>query len=72
MCTHACLNYTDLYFQCQDKISEVLDKWDAIDDEVWAKVIVLKRNRRVRKAYAKTLIMSINGSNVDLMDLKLE
>ena len=24
-------------------------KWDAIDDEIWAKVIVLERNRRVAK-----------------------
>ena len=24
-------------------------KWEAIDDEIWAKVIVLERNRRVAK-----------------------
>ena len=37
----------------QDHIAEVLEKWDNIDDEIWAKVIVLERNRRVAKAYAR-------------------
>ena len=30
-------------------MEEILRKWDAIDDEIWAKVIVLERNRRVAK-----------------------
>ena len=55
-------NYNFLNFQSQDHIEEVLDKWDVIDDEVWAKVIVLERNRRVARAYAKTHVLSINGS----------
>ena len=33
----------------QDHVEEILRKWDAIDDEIWAKVIVLERNRRVAK-----------------------
>jgi len=36
----------------KDHIKEVLEKWDNIDDEIWAKVIVLERNRRIAKAYA--------------------
>ena len=30
-------------------MEEILRKWDSIDDEIWAKVIVLERNRRVAK-----------------------
>lgn len=46
----------------KDHIQEVLDKWDSIDDEIWAKVIVLERNRRVAKAYARAPIVTVNGS----------
>ncbi|VVC95210.1 unnamed protein product [Leptidea sinapis] len=34
----------------QEHIQEVLDKWTQIDDEIWAKVIVFEKNRRVAKA----------------------
>ena len=47
----------------QDHIQEVLDKWHQIDDEIWAKVIVLERNRRVAKAYARAPVLTINGSD---------
>ena len=33
-----------LYCSCmllQDHIQEVLDKWESIDDEIWAKVIII-------------------------------
>ena len=55
---------TDIYFNVyfQDHIQEVLDKWESIDDEIWAKVIVLERNRRVAKAYARAPVLTINGS----------
>jgi len=33
----------------KDHVQEILRKWDAIDDEIWAKVIVMERNRRVAK-----------------------
>lgn len=46
----------------QDHIQEVLEKWTQIDDEIWAKVIVLERNRRVAKAYARVPVLTINGS----------
>ncbi|XP_026470415.1 uncharacterized protein LOC113374655 [Ctenocephalides felis] len=48
---------------CMDHIQEVLDKWTQIDDEIWAKVIVLERNRRVAKAYARAPVLTINGSD---------
>ena len=47
----------------QDHIKEVLAKWDNIDDEIWAKIIVLERNRRVAKAYARAPVLTINGSD---------
>ena len=46
----------------QDHIIEVLTKWDSIDDEIWAKVIVLERNRRIAKAYARAPVLTVNGS----------
>ena len=46
----------------QDHIAEVFEKWDNIEDEIWAKVIILERNRRVAKAYARAPILTINGS----------
>ncbi len=50
-------------FILQDHIKEVLAKWDNIDDEIWAKIIVLERNRRVAKAYARAPVLTINGSD---------
>ena len=54
---------TLLYLFFQDHIKEVLEKWESIDDEIWAKVIVLERNRRVAKAYARAPVLTINGSD---------
>jgi len=47
----------------KEHIQEVLQKWHQIDDEIWAKVIVLERNRRVAKAYARAPVLTINGSD---------
>lgn len=47
----------------QEHIQEVLDKWDQIDDEIWAKIIVFEGNRRVAKAYARAPILTINNSD---------
>lgn len=47
----------------QEHIQEVLDKWRQIDDEIWAKVIVFERNRRVAKAYARVPVLTVNGSD---------
>lgn len=47
----------------KEHIQEVLDKWTQIDDEIWAKVIVLERNRRVAKAYARAPVLTVNGSD---------
>lgn len=45
----------------QDHVGEILSKWDQIDDEIWAKVVVMERNRRVAKAYARTPVLTIAG-----------
>jgi len=47
----------------KDHIQEVLNKWQSIDDEIWAKIIVLERNRRVAKAYARAPVLTVNGSD---------
>jgi len=46
----------------KDHINEVLGKWQNIEDSIWAKVIVLERNRRIAKAYARTPVLTVNGS----------
>lgn len=40
----------------------MLAKWEQIDDEIWAKIIIFEKNRRVAKAYARSSVISINGS----------
>merc|ERR1739838_8962 len=47
----------------KEHISEVLGKWQSIDDEIWAKIIVLERNRRIAKAYARAPVLTVNGSD---------
>ncbi|XP_015785448.1 uncharacterized protein LOC107362826 isoform X2 [Tetranychus urticae] len=46
----------------KDHIREILDKWDQIDDDIWAKVIFMERNRRVAKAYVRAQVITFNGS----------
>lgn len=46
----------------QEHVQEVLNKWTQIDDEIWAKVIIFEKNRRVAKAYARAPVLTINGS----------
>ncbi|XP_066246561.1 uncharacterized protein [Euwallacea similis] len=57
----------DVWYQKEklfkDHIQEVLNKWNQIDDEIWSKVIVLERNRRVAKAYARAPVLTVNGSD---------
>jgi hypothetical protein len=57
------LNRFSLFSPLQEHIQEVLDKWTQIDDEIWAKIIVFERNRRVAKAYARVPVLTVNGSD---------
>ena len=36
---------------------------EVVVGEIWAKVIVLERNRRVAKAYARAPVLTVNGSD---------
>jgi len=64
---HAAHHQDDTWYSKEklykDHVEEILRKWDSIDDEIWAKVIVLERNRRVAKAYARAPVLTINGGN---------
>ncbi|KAI4454777.1 hypothetical protein MML48_9g00001943 [Holotrichia oblita] len=59
----------DIWFNkeklCKEHIQEVLAKWKQIDDEIWAKVVVFEKNRRVAKAYARAPVLTVNGSDED-------
>lgn len=65
--TYAQEEEEDVWYQKEklykEHIQEVLNKWTQIDDEIWAKVIVFERNRRVAKAYARAPCLTINGAN---------
>ena len=45
----------------QDHINEIHGKWEAIEDDIWAKIIVMERNRRVAKAYIRSPTITIGG-----------
>ena len=45
----------------QDHLKEIHSKWDAIEDDIWAKIIVMERNRRVAKAYIRSPTITIGG-----------
>lgn len=47
--------------QCQDHINEIHGKWNAIEDDIWGKVIVMERNRRVAKAYIRSPVITVGG-----------
>ena len=52
VCTELRANYesSEEFMECvEDHLEEVEMKWDHYDDEVWAKVIVFERHRRVAK-----------------------
>ena len=54
---------TKSIFYFQDHLSSIDRKWPYLDDEVWAKIVVLEKNNMVAKAYIKTPMLSIDGSN---------
>lgn len=62
-------NEDDIWYHkeklCKEHIQEVLAKWKQIDDEIWAKVVVFEKNRRVAKAYARAPVLTVNGSDED-------
>lgn len=49
-------------------MQEIVDKWYAIDDEIWAKIICMERNRRIAKAYARNCQITVDGSEDEYLD----
>lgn len=43
---------------------EIRNKWQTLDDSIWAKIICLEGNRRVAKAYARAPAICIDGSDL--------
>ena len=41
----------------------MFNKWEQIDDEIWAKVICMNGKRRVAKAYARAPVLTVDGSH---------
>ena len=56
----------------KDHIAEVLSKWDDINDEIWAKVIVFEKNRRIAKVYARAPVLTVNGSKIGFDGFRLD
>jgi len=48
-----------------DIIEGVLNKFDIIDDDIWAKVICMEKNKMVGKAYIRTPVLTIDGGNLE-------
>ncbi|XP_075676610.1 uncharacterized protein LOC113790088 isoform X2 [Dermatophagoides pteronyssinus] len=51
------------FHRSRDHIAEVLRKWEQIDDEIWAKMIFMSRNRRIAKAYVRVPAVIIDGTD---------
>ncbi|XP_018019348.1 uncharacterized protein LOC108675829 isoform X1 [Hyalella azteca] len=55
----------------EEHIHEVFLKWSQIDDEIWSKVIVFEKNRRVAKAYLRSPVLTVNGTNIGFDGFRL-
>lgn len=44
-------------------MEEIFNKWRLLDDDIWCKLIIMERNRRIGKAYARVPIVTIDGSH---------
>lgn len=47
----------------QDHLEEIFNKWRLLDDDIWCKLIIMERNRRIGKAYARVPRVTIDGSH---------
>jgi len=47
-----------------DHIIGILSKWDSIDDQIWAKIVVMEKNHRVAKAFVRSPVLTVNGGEV--------
>jgi len=63
--------FTDIKACIQEHIAEVQRKMDQIDDEIWAKVIVFERGRRIAKAYVRAAVLTINGTDIGFDGMRM-
>jgi len=63
--------FTNVKTCFEEHIAEVQRKMDQIDDEIWAKVIVFERNRRIAKAYVRSQILTVNASDIGFDGVRL-
>lgn len=49
----------------QDNLAEVYRKLANIEEEIWGKIIIMERNSRIVKAYLRSRIITIDGSDWD-------
>ena len=52
---------TKLY---DDTLDEIVKKWTSLDYEIWCKIILFERNRRVAKAYIRLPYLIVTGSKI--------
>lgn len=62
------LNDQDTWF-CKtklydDTLDEIVNKWNNLDYEIWCKIILFERNRRVAKAYIRLPYLIVTGSKI--------
>jgi len=62
------LHNEDVWFEeaklLDDHIEGILRKWDSIEDDIWAKVIVMEKNHMVAKAFVRAPVLTVNGGKV--------
>ena len=44
-----------------DHIAGILKKWECIEDEIWAKIVLMEKNHMVAKAFIRTPVLTVNG-----------
>jgi len=62
------LHNEDVWFEeaklLDDHIEGILRKWDSIEDDIWAKVIVMEKNHMVAKAFIRTPVLTVNAGRI--------
>ena len=46
-----------------DHIAGIHKKWDFIEDEIWAKIVIMEKTQEVAKAFIRAPVMTVNGGD---------
>jgi len=46
-----------------DHIAGIHKKWDCIEDEIWAKIVIMEKTQEVAKAFIRAPVMTVNGGD---------